>query len=84
MAAAIADEINGDPTLMGQLVNALADNEKVRTNGDVTAVLITDPGISHSIEAIPVVTLGGLLVPAAALAAAARVRWTRRTGARLA
>ena len=70
---AIANAINTDPVLMAAGVTAFADGRRVVTIGEITDIVITDPGLS-TVPPIPALSwwgvgLLGALVAGAGLAA---------------
>ena len=70
VAAAVAAAINNDATLAASGITATANGSVVTTNADITSVVITDPGITHSstpIIDIPTVSEWGLILLALSL-----------------
>ena len=73
------ETINADPTLMGLGVVAIADAEVVRTNGDVTEVLLEDEGLAPK---VPSLSPAAAALLAALLAAGGGMTASRWRGVR--
>ncbi len=73
VVAALSAAVNGDPTLAGLGVAAVAQGNTLLTNGTLGALVVTDPGLSESPVAVPALPgLGALLLLAAALGLSGR------------
>jgi phage tail sheath gpL-like len=58
-AAAVAAEINADPTLAGMGVTATASGNQVTTNGTVDSHTINDPGLSEGMPEVTALSSAG-------------------------
>jgi len=77
VAAAVAAQINGDPTLAGMGVTATVSGNEVTTNGTFDNSMVNDPGLTQGSPpppGIPTLSRGGGLLLAGFLVVAAFLR----------